>query len=129
MDYSRLALPKPTPRRILKARKKRQESVVIRLTRASCVLRDGRCRLAGVPGFSCAGVPEWAHLGDTKRARTRGMKPEIRHMTAGSLMLCTTHHEDYDKGRMRIDALTKDGANGGLAFVLRKNSFTYIERL
>jgi hypothetical protein len=61
----------------------------------------------------CHGVSEWAHLGDKKRFKTRGQAPEIRHTTAGSLMLCQKHHADYDAGRMAIDG---DDANLPLRF-------------
>jgi hypothetical protein len=61
----------------------------------------------------CDGVSEWAHLGDKKRFKTRGQAPEVRHTTAGSLMLCTKHHQDYDAGRMVIEG---DDANLPLKF-------------
>lgn len=82
--------------------------------------RDGACRIGdwennpedihcdsvtgegGWPGLPCGGLSEWAHLGDKKRFKTRGLPPEERHTPAGSLMLCAQHHDDYDEGRLQI---------------------------
>jgi hypothetical protein len=67
----------------------------------------------------CDGPSQWAHLGDKKRAKTRGMKPDARHTTEGSLMLCRRHHDRYDGRQMpslRIKALTEHGADGPLEF-------------
>jgi hypothetical protein len=105
---------KPEPRKRVKGRKQRLESRVIKAVRALCVTRDGDCRIANWEDNPddwheddldqwCEGASEWAHLGDKKRFKTRGQAPEIRHTTAGSLMLCTKHHQDYDQGRMTID--------------------------
>ena len=127
IDYSSLALKKPEPRKRIKGRKDRRESQVKQQVRALCVARDGDCRMAGIPWHVCGGASEWAHLGDKKRARTRGMKPEIRHTTAGSLMLCTTAHDDYDEGRIGILPVSHyDGADGLLAFA--KDRYFFIER-
>lgn len=112
-----VACPKPEPLKRTKRRKLRKESEVKMEVRAFCVVRDGDCRLRGrLPWFPCDGVSEWAHLGDKKRARTRGMKPEDRHTSAGSMMLCTVHHRAYDDGRMSYRPLTKQGANGLVVF-------------
>ncbi len=56
------------------------------------------------------------HLGDKKRARTRGMKPEFRHTTAGSAMGCSFHHDEYDAGAIEL-AMTENGANGPMRAV------------
>ena len=116
MDTSGLPLKKPEPRQRVQRRKRRVESTVKQTVRAQCQHRDGDCRLGGYPGHTCGGESEWAHLGKNKRARTRGMPPEVRHTTAGSLMLCTDAHRAYDAGRMTIEALTPDGADGYLLF-------------
>ena len=100
--------------------------------RAQCVERDGDCRfcewerhphdthsdsLEACYGEACGDdVPEWAHLGRMKRARTRGMTPELRHTTGGSLMLCRFHHRLYDSGKIAIDVVDDAGADGRLAF-------------
>ena len=107
-----IAVPKPPSRKLVKGRKDRAEAKVKRSVRAKCVERDGFCRLLGCG--PCSGVSEWAHLGDKKRARTRGMAPEIRHTTAGSFMACTGHHAAYDAGRIRIETETSRGADGPL---------------
>lgn len=110
------ACPKPEPLKRTKRRKLHVEALVKQKVRALCVERDGDCRLHGAAGFTCSGESEWAHLGEKKRARTRGMKPEQRHTTAGSLMLCTGHHRAYDAGALRIEILTMAGADGLLRF-------------
>ena len=107
------AAPKPAPRKRTTARKQRHEAAVKKSVRAQCVERDGYCR---VSDSQCGGLSEWAHLGAKKRARTRGMAPELRHTTGGSLMLCTVHHLWYDRGQMQIVPLTLKGADGLLHF-------------
>jgi hypothetical protein len=118
----RRAVPKhavPT-RKQEKGRAERKERAVKQDVRAECVVRDGHCRYAkDDPRHTCKGPSEWAHLGDSRRARTRGQAPEVRHTTAGSLMLCRQAHNRYD-GRERpplgIRARTKQGADGALAY-------------
>ena len=98
------------PRRILKARKALADYAQRTIIRAQCVACDGYCRFAErLTG--CSGRSEWMHLGDQKRARTRGMLPAFRHTMAGSMMGCHTHHGLYDAGVLRI-ALGPLGANG-----------------
>lgn len=115
-----------------RAKRKRAESPVAKKVRAACVDRDGYCRMGrAVMGFTddtwsiaaaveaCDGASQWAHLGDGTRAKTRGMKPERRHMTSKSVMLCRVHHDRYDGRRlpkMRIRELTEHGADGRLEF-------------
>lgn len=120
---AKLKFAKPEKRSTAKRRKLRAESKVKQQVRAQCVERDGDCRLARWPSddrlFSgltntCRGKSEWAHLGEKKRARTRGMAPDVRHATAGSLMLCTRHHRQYDAGEITIYPVTAAGANGPL---------------
>lgn len=110
------SLQKPEPRKRVKARKDRAEAKVKQQVRARCVERDGDCRLRGAYGFTCSGDSEWAHLGESRRAHTRGMAPEVRHTTAGSLMLCTGHHRAYDAGRLKVRCLTLKRADGLLGF-------------
>jgi len=104
--------PKPETRKRIKRRKRRAEDKQKRIVRAQCVKRDGFCRLTGCG--PCSGVSEWCHMGDKKRARTRGMAPEERHTTAGSFMGCTGHHRAYDAGEIDMDPITTDGADGPL---------------
>ncbi len=83
--------------------------------------RDGYCRIGEWENhpddwhaddvehdYGCEGKSEWAHLGDKKRGRTRGMPPDQRHTTAGSLMLCAKHHHAYDGGTLLIDGNDAD---------------------
>lgn len=105
----------------LRARKKRKDDTLASEVREIVDARDGYCRYGYdvSPGrrFSqCRGPSEWAHFGDKKRARTRGMAPEERHTTAGSLKLCRTHHVDYDAGRLQIAAQTDRGCDGPLDY-------------
>jgi hypothetical protein len=113
--------PKPEPWKRVKARRKRQEARHAGEVRADVERRDGYCRLRGSDEFGpCGGASEWAHLGDKRRFKTRGMAPEDRHTTADSLMLCTRHHQDgpfaYDRNRMTIEKMTTEGADGPLRF-------------
>jgi hypothetical protein len=95
--------------------------------------RDGECRIGdwennpddthcdalignGCEAVDCGGVSEWAHLGEKKRFKTRGMPPEQRHTTKESCMLCTTHHQMYDAGTLKIKADTEIGADSVLRF-------------
>lgn len=130
IDTSGLPFSKGEPRKRTKARSVRREKAVKSDVRADCVARDGYCRLyrddaesrtAVVKIFGpCGGASEWAHVGDRKRAHTRGMDPEERHTTTGSMMLCGWHHRTgpsaYDSNLMQIDELTPDGCDGRLRF-------------
>ncbi len=116
--------PKPTPRRIVKARKQRQVAKVVKSVRAQCVERDGYCRVGSCAWMFCAGRSEWAHLGEKKRYKTRGMPAEIRHTTADSLMLCHLHHVAYDRTHtFKIVPLTSLGADGPLRFDVRGTTY------
>lgn len=134
--YRQAPIGKPEARKRTKGRKDRAEAKVEKVTRAKCVDRDGYCRIGSrgteevldvydpllfVPSLAdgCEGPSQWAHRGELRRARTRGQAPEIRHTTAGSLMLCQRHHDQYDntqKPRLFITALTAKGADGPLKF-------------
>ena len=126
-----IGFPKGRTRKQLKARKDRQEARIVKLVRAACAVRDGYCRrrrdqvdnrlmfqdaYTAIEIHSCDGPSEWAHFGGKRRARTRGQAPEVRHTTAGSLMLCRSAHADYDAGRLKITALTRHGCDGRLKF-------------
>lgn len=94
-------LRKPEPIKRTKGRAGRLEAAVTRSVRAACVMRDGHCRIGewemnpldwhseDVQGDECDWWSEWAHLGEKRRARTRGQAPTVRHTTAGSLPLVT----------------------------------------
>ncbi len=100
---------KPGPTAKARAKRRRAESPVAMFVRERCVDRDGYCRLMGLS--PCEGPSEWAHLGEKKRARTRGMSPEMRHTVAGSMMMCAKHHRAYDAGQIWI-AVSSTGAVG-----------------
>jgi flagellar biosynthesis GTPase FlhF len=112
-----VVLSKPESRKTTKARRRRQEAAVIACERAKCVARDGYCRLLGTTLFgACRGPSEWAHWGDWKRWKTRGMDPEERHRSDRSIMLCDRHHDMYDAHALAIEALTERGTDGRLRF-------------
>lgn len=112
--YQHCGIPKHLPRRIVKGRKLRMATAVIRSVRAQCVDRDGDCRLSGASALvgPCEGVSEWAHLEQHRRFNTRGQAPERRHTTAGTAMLCTRHHRDYDAHSIGLHQTTSKGADG-----------------
>lgn len=118
IDYSQSPISKGTPRKLAKGRKDRAEAKVEKRVRAEVETRDGHCRFSqsNVMAAVCNGPSEWAHFGDKKRFKTRGMVPDARHTTAGSLMLCRKHHSEYDAGRLAIEALTASGCDGLLSF-------------
>ena len=133
--YHACAIPKPEPRKRSKARKDRQEAKVAKDVRAECVLRDGYCAMQRIAhlvvgscgesavGVGCDGPSEWAHMHDRRRSKTRGQAPEIRHDPKYSLMLCQSHHAQYDGRqipRLFITKLTHKGANGPLKFRLAR---------
>lgn len=101
--------PKPERRRTTKARADRRERAVVKAVREHVERRDGRCRLARAARLhpevfgACDGPGAWAHHGDKKRFKTRGLPPEERHTVEDSLMLCNgRHHPDYDNYRVAI---------------------------
>jgi hypothetical protein len=130
IDSSDLRFPKGELRRQARGRKARAEVAVKRAVRMTCADREGyHCRLwtfAGpalrdgfnVPPYmaACSGPLEWAHLHSHRRSQTRGQAPTKRHTTAGSLMLCRYHHQEYDAHRLFITCLTRKGADGPLKF-------------
>jgi len=96
---SHVTFPKPEKLKTVKGRKRRAEKSVKTVIREIVAERDGYCRLAKDGMAGCQGESEWAHLPGTTRAQTRGMKPERRHTTAGTVMACTRHHDHIDGRR------------------------------
>lgn len=83
--------------------------------RPQVVIRDGHCRLYGMPFGECRGHSEWSHYNAThRRSKTRGMDPGQRHDRRHSMMLCTRHSQDYDQNRLDIRELTDEGCDGPL---------------
>lgn len=120
---SRKKKPGPTAKRI--AKRRRAESPVAKQVRALCVERDGSCRYwkdvfeSAFVAVECDGPSEWAHLENMRRSKTRNMKPELRHTTAGTAMLCRKHHDRLDgraRPRLRLTMLTNRGADGPLSW-------------
>lgn len=128
-------IPKPEPRARVKARRKRQEARVKEQVRHDVFVRESfRCRISDtwldtwlVGAFGdCDGPLEWAHLGDHRRFKTRGMPPEKRHTTAGSLCMCKRHHGMYDRHQLKIEPMTSRGADGPMTFTAGDR--VYMER-
>jgi len=96
-EHGGVECQKPEPRKRAKARQSRAEASVIQRVRAACVERDGECRLAATLfGRECFGASEWAHMGEKRRYKTRGLPPEERHSTVWTCQLCSFHHTLYD---------------------------------
>lgn len=131
------ACPKPEKRSKTKRRKDRKEAAVAKAVREDVEDRDGYCRFnsstlarirstAGVSAFAffgpCDGPGEWAHLGEKRRSKTRGMDPEERHTVEESMKLCRGHHQGqngYDRHGFEIEYLTERKANGPLRAIRR----------
>jgi hypothetical protein len=111
-------VPKPEKRRTSKSRAKRHEAAIIQQVRAKCVVRDGDCRAMKAGRWlesPCQGESEWAHMAGHRRFETRGQDAAVRHLTSGSLMLCTRHHNAYDLHVLDIEPIdSAKGANGVL---------------
>lgn len=131
-EHGGVECPKPEPKKRQKARGKRAEQKVEKAVRAACVLRDGGCRIASIPGWAsfgaCDGPLEWAHLPNYRRSKTRGQPPEDRHCTAGSVMLCRHHHGMLDTHQMEISPIETIGADGVLRIVRRNVSVLSIPK-
>jgi len=119
--------PKGRKRVTVQRANRRVAAKIVRQVRAACVERDGHCRLffgdhlhgdtqVGEGLDYCGVRSEWAHLGEKRRFKTRGMPPEERHTVQDSLMLCDLHHDLYDGRTLNITALSDRGANGPLEF-------------
>lgn len=119
-----LAIPKGVRRSTEKGREDRAEAKVVKVVRPQVVVRDGHCRLLGMPKRlremlfgECEGPSEWSHYNEThRRSKTVGLPPEQRHMVAHSMMLCRKHSQLYDSNRMRCKELTERGCDGPLRF-------------
>lgn len=133
LDLSSLNIrKKPGPTARYRAKRRRAEGPVAKKVRAACVERDGECRICNwednpddihyepLPYAEdewSNGPSQWAHMRESSRAKTRGMKPEDRHSTLGTLMLCEFHHDRYDgrrRPRIQIVATSELGADGPL---------------
>ena len=116
-EIVRTPCPKPGRGQTIKAvnaKAHRVESKVKGLVRAHVSARDGDCRLAGVT--SCWGESEWAHLEESRRSKTRGQAPELRHTVQGSAKLCTGHHRAYDAHQIVILNIGPKGAEGRITW-------------
>jgi hypothetical protein len=84
--------------------------------RAEVAVRDGHCRLMWTDAFGpCQGPSTWNHFNDSRRSHTRGLPPEQRHTTAGTMMNCRKHHAHIDENEIAVEE-GPEGANGDLTF-------------
>lgn len=127
MPIKRINRKPPGPTARARKRKADRDKRYAAKIRADVAERDGLCRLgewennpddwhSDAVNDVCDGGSQWAHFGEKKRFKTRGLPPEERHTMAGSLMLCEKHHDDYDEGRLVITAQTSLDCNGPLNF-------------
>lgn len=117
------ARTRPGPVARSRAKRRRAEGPVARKVRAECVERDGHCIFA--PFGDCSDWSEWMHLGEKRRSKTRGMRPEQRHTIEGSAMGCSKHHRKYDHGEIEL-ALGEKGANGVMRAVYQGKVYMLI---
>ena len=134
-DFGGVACPKPEPRARVTRRRQRTAAKVVRSVREQCVDRDGYCRIWNASPTlqfgGCAGDSQWAHLGESKRFKTRGKPAEERHTTAGTLMLCQRHHDMYDgrlHPRIAIEPQTDRGADGPMTYTSGRTQVCEVER-
>lgn len=122
-NSAKLALRKPPKRRKVVKRmtarsrvrtvsaKQRADLRYAAKVRAACVERDPQCRLAGLL-TPCSGDLAWCHMEGKRRHQTRRMKPEERHSTAWTVMLCAAHAELEERHQIRSEYLSARGADG-----------------
>lgn len=130
----KLKFAKPEPRKREKAREEREEARLVKQVRASCVERDGHCRLfiivASFPTCAlgeCSGPSEWAHLAGHRRFETVGKSPKERHDTSWTAMLCKGHHNAYDAHDFELEQVDARGADGPLRVVVGTRKYEEIE--
>lgn len=114
-----MPFPKPAHRAMARRRDVRKARAIAAEIRAAVASRDGFCRLSAAGLGFCRGRNTWAHLGDTRRFKTRGRSARERHTTAGTVMLCLGHHQALDSHAIRVELLTAKGANGPLRWLAR----------
>ena len=117
IDYGDdFAFPKgPSPREIRDGKQKKERGAKI-ATREVVFRRDPACIVPEDSRWPHSGPDEWAHLEEGKRARTRGRPAEERHTPRLSCRLCRGHHQKYDAGDMTPEFLTKEKADGPIAW-------------
>jgi len=121
IDYSGLPQAKPEPRKAIKARRRREEKVVIAAVRKAVLERDGRCRVSGGKVLGdCQGPTELAHVGDKRRFKTVNEPPNERHQTAWTVALCRRHHAQYDAHQWDFQTLEDEGMDGDLVGIVRR---------
>jgi hypothetical protein len=119
--------PKPPSHKRVKAKRDRLEAKIKKAVRAQTVERDGHCFIfsrlpAGLRALlgPCAGSSEWAHIGEHRRFKTRGLPPEERHTTAGTAQMCEKHHDAYDAHEFDIETFGGDGMNSLIIGIVRR---------
>ena len=117
------AVPKPTPRKVERQRKRREEATWVKAIREQVVERDQGCRACqGMGTAPDITLPLQMHE-LVYRSHTRGRPIEERVNTRVCVLLCARCHRDLHKKRLAVhieDEMT--GADGALMFKLWKDN-------
>lgn len=100
--------PKPEPRRVTKARQRRQEAEAWSRVRLAVWIREGgRCVACGVPvaypGKEAFGRP----YGHVHHLRGRNVAPEDKLNPEACVLVCEVCHDHHHRGIRRIDHETR----------------------
>jgi len=111
------AVPKPTPRKVERQRKRREENAWVKTVRAQVVERDRGCRACREMGTKPdTAFPLQMHE-LIYRSHTRGLPMQERVNTRVSVLLCARCHRDLHAKRLAVHiADEKQGADGSLTF-------------
>jgi hypothetical protein len=127
-------VPIPKPRTVKKLRtkpramsaKRRKEQKIVAQVFKEIEPRDGRCRIARLASWdlsqwllvgACEGEPQPAHIGQWRRAFTRGWPPELRHNRRTIARICRGHHRRYDLHEYDVEYDATYGAEAGMRVV------------
>ena len=111
-------LPKPIPRKTVRARQRRDDHAWVRMVRKEVVARDEGCRSCRELHLSPnnAGLPVQMHE-LIYRSKTRGRPIEARINSVNCLLLCATCHRAVHDKKLSIHIVdTHKGADGRLLF-------------
>ena len=115
------AVPKPTPRKVDRQRKRRAENAWVATVREQVAVRDRGCRACrGMGAEPDTALPLQMHE-LVYRSRTRGRPMTERVNTRVSVMLCARCHRDLHAKKLSVHiADGAKGADGRLVFKLWK---------
>jgi hypothetical protein len=110
-------VPKPTPRKIERQRKRREESKWVKQVREQVVSRDRDCRACREMGTKPDRTLPLQMHELIYRSQTRGMPISERVNTRVSVLLCARCHRDLHAKRLAVHiADASQGADGTLTF-------------